>query len=67
MIAVLLAASLQMAALNETYEATIKLPSGNFQKVEVSAASFQNAREMLYLQYCREKKNCIIGGPFRVR
>lgn len=54
-------------AANETFEALIRLPSGNFQKVQISAGSNQNAQEMLYLQFCPQKKNCIVTGPNRIQ
>jgi len=34
-----------------TYEATIKLPSGGLQKVEIRANNWANARDLQTMQY----------------
>ena len=34
-----------------TYEATVKLPEGGYEKVSVTATSWQHARQLLELQY----------------
>jgi hypothetical protein len=45
------------------WEATIRLPNGNQQRVRVQADTQWNARQMLELQY---GLNCILFGPHRI-
>jgi hypothetical protein len=37
--------------MTNTYEATIRLPAGGYEKVTVSASSLSHARQLLELQY----------------
>lgn len=37
--------------MTRTYEATIRLPSGGYEKVTVEATSWNHARQLLEMQY----------------
>lgn len=49
------------------YEATVRLRNNEYQKMVVPARNIQNAREMLYMQWCPKTNNCILAGPFPIR
>ena len=37
--------------MTNTYEATVRLPSGGYEKVAVQATSWNHARQLLEMQY----------------
>lgn len=49
------------------YEAMVRLRNHEYQKVIVPARNPQNAKEMLFMQWCPKTNNCIVTGPSPVR